>query len=98
METQGNDFLLSPQGITSAKQYYNNEHIYPYMYLAGYHCRNKNVKEALEAWADSATVIQEYVFLSIPSALRSQQQNAFPLGSQQTLLSLLPLEGTLSWE
>lgn len=29
------------------------------MYLAGYHCRNKNVKEALEAWADTATVIQE---------------------------------------
>ncbi|XP_061462323.1 menin isoform X2 [Rhineura floridana] len=48
------------QGINSAKQYYHNEHIYPYMYLAGYHCRNKNVKEALEAWADSATVIQDY--------------------------------------
>ncbi|XP_063002390.1 menin [Elgaria multicarinata webbii] len=48
------------QAINSAKQYYHNEHIYPYMYLAGYHCRNKNVKEALEAWADSATVIQDY--------------------------------------
>ncbi|XP_058016735.1 menin [Ahaetulla prasina] len=48
------------QGINSAKQYYNNEHIYPYIYLASYHCRNKNVKEALEAWADSATVIQDY--------------------------------------
>lgn len=48
-----------PQGILSARTYYNNEHIYPYMYLAGYHCRNKNVKEALEAWADTATVIQE---------------------------------------
>ncbi|KAG8146672.1 hypothetical protein E2320_013795 [Naja naja] len=47
------------QGINSAKQYYNNEHIYPYIYLASYHCRNKNVKEALEAWADSATVIQD---------------------------------------
>ncbi|XP_053134241.1 menin isoform X2 [Hemicordylus capensis] len=48
------------QGISSTKQYYHNEHIYPYMYVAGYHCRNKNVKEALEAWADSATVIQDY--------------------------------------
>ncbi|XP_057271258.1 menin, partial [Pezoporus wallicus] len=48
------------KGISSARTYYNNEHIYPYMYLAGYHCRNKNVKEALEAWADTATVIQDY--------------------------------------
>ncbi|KAF1587454.1 UNVERIFIED_CONTAM: Menin, partial [Eudyptes pachyrhynchus] len=48
------------KGIFSARTYYNNEHIYPYMYLAGYHCRNKNVKEALEAWADTATVIQDY--------------------------------------
>lgn len=48
-----------PQGIHSARTYYNNEHIYPYLYLAGFHCRNKNVKEALEAWADTATVIQE---------------------------------------
>uniref|UniRef100_A0A8V5GJ45 Menin n=1 Tax=Melopsittacus undulatus TaxID=13146 RepID=A0A8V5GJ45_MELUD len=48
------------KGIQSARTYYNNEHIYPYMYLAGYHCRNKNVKEALEAWADTATVIQDY--------------------------------------
>ncbi|XP_029141176.1 menin isoform X2 [Protobothrops mucrosquamatus] len=48
------------QGISSAKQYYHNEHIYPYIYLASYHCRNKNVKDALEAWADSATVIQDY--------------------------------------
>ncbi|XP_064407881.1 menin isoform X2 [Latimeria chalumnae] len=48
------------KGIKSAKIHYNNEHIYPYMYLAGYHSRNKNVREALGAWADAATVIQEY--------------------------------------
>lgn len=51
--------LLCPQGIASAKTYYRDEHIYPYMYLAGYHCRNRNVREALQAWADTATVIQE---------------------------------------
>lgn len=51
--------LLYPQGIASAKTYYRDEHIYPYMYLAGYHCRNRNVREALQAWADTATVIQE---------------------------------------
>lgn len=53
-------FLCSTlQGIASAKTYYQDEHIYPYMYLAGYHCRNRNVREALQAWADTATVIQE---------------------------------------
>ncbi|NXG06152.1 MEN1 protein, partial [Sakesphorus luctuosus] len=51
---------LYHQGIQSARTYYNNEHIYPYLYLAGFHCRNKNVKEALQAWADTATVIQDY--------------------------------------
>ncbi|XP_014379930.1 menin, partial [Alligator sinensis] len=51
---------LYHKGISSARQHYSNDHIYPYMYLAGYHCRNKNVKEALQAWADTATVIQDY--------------------------------------
>ncbi|OPJ81197.1 hypothetical protein AV530_011467 [Patagioenas fasciata monilis] len=50
---------LYHEGIRSARTHYNNRHIYPYMYLAGFHCRNRNVKEALEAWADTATVIQE---------------------------------------
>ncbi|NXF14137.1 MEN1 protein, partial [Smithornis capensis] len=51
---------VAERGIHSARTHYNNEHIYPYLYLAGFHCRNKNVKEALEAWADTATVIQDY--------------------------------------
>lgn len=51
--------MFCSQGIASAKTYYRDEHIYPYMYLAGYHCRNRNVREALQAWADTATVIQE---------------------------------------
>uniref|UniRef100_A0A9L0I8X7 Menin n=1 Tax=Equus asinus TaxID=9793 RepID=A0A9L0I8X7_EQUAS len=51
---------LYHKGIASAKTHYRDEHIYPYMYLAGYHCRNRNVREALQAWADTATVIQDY--------------------------------------
>nr|ABM81683.1 multiple endocrine neoplasia I [synthetic construct] len=51
---------LYHKGIASAKTYYRDEHIYPYMYLAGYHCRNRNVREALQAWAATATVIQDY--------------------------------------
>lgn len=51
---------LYHEGIASARRHYNNAHIYPYLYLAGFHCRNRNVKEALGAWADTATVIQDY--------------------------------------
>ncbi|XP_053908464.1 menin [Cuculus canorus] len=51
---------LYHKGIAAARSYYSNEHIYPYLYLAGFHCRNRNVKEALQAWADTATVIQDY--------------------------------------
>ncbi|XP_011897186.1 PREDICTED: menin isoform X2 [Cercocebus atys] len=65
------DPLPHPQGIASAKTYYRDEHIYPYMYLAGYHCRNRNVREALQAWADTATVIQES--LGLPPMARPLQ-------------------------
>uniref|UniRef100_A0A3B3T4Z3 Menin n=1 Tax=Paramormyrops kingsleyae TaxID=1676925 RepID=A0A3B3T4Z3_9TELE len=41
-------------------KYYNNEHIYPFMYLAGYHYRHRNVREALGAWAEAASVMQDY--------------------------------------
>ncbi|XP_051901021.1 menin [Pristis pectinata] len=51
---------LFHEGISSAKKYYNNEHIYPYVYLASYFCRNRNVKDALASWGDAATVIQDY--------------------------------------
>ncbi|XP_005577418.2 menin isoform X1 [Macaca fascicularis] len=62
---------LYHKGIASAKTYYRDEHIYPYMYLAGYHCRNRNVREALQAWADTATVIQES--LGLPPMVRPLQ-------------------------
>ncbi|XP_067831650.1 menin [Heptranchias perlo] len=51
---------LFHEGISSAKEYYNNEHIYPYVYLASYFCRNRNVKAAMVSWGDAATVIQDY--------------------------------------
>lgn len=46
--------------VTSAQKHYNNEHIYPYMYLAGFHYRHRNVRDALRAWAKAAQVMQEY--------------------------------------
>ncbi|XP_030636145.1 menin [Chanos chanos] len=48
------------KAVNSAKTYYNNEHIYPFMYLAGYHYRHRNVHEALRAWAEAASVMQDY--------------------------------------
>ena len=51
--------LTISQAVTSAQKHYNNEHIYPYMYLAGFHYRHRNVREALKAWAEAAQVMQE---------------------------------------
>ncbi|XP_069824308.1 menin [Dendropsophus ebraccatus] len=51
---------LYHKAIQSSRVHYENQHMYPHIYLAAYHCRNKNVPEALKAWAETATVIQEY--------------------------------------
>ncbi|XP_063294853.1 menin [Pelobates fuscus] len=51
---------LYHKGVQSSWLHYENQHLYPHIYLAAYHCRNKNVKEALKAWAETAAVIQEY--------------------------------------
>uniref|UniRef100_A0A672HZD6 Menin n=1 Tax=Salarias fasciatus TaxID=181472 RepID=A0A672HZD6_SALFA len=48
------------KAVSSAQKHYNNEHIYPYMYLAGFHYRHRDVQEALRAWAQAAQVMQEY--------------------------------------
>nr|XP_061810787.1 menin-like isoform X2 [Nerophis lumbriciformis] len=48
------------KAVRSAQKHYNNEHIYPYMYLAGFHYRHRNVRDALRAWADAAQVMQDY--------------------------------------
>uniref|UniRef100_A0A3B4XM98 Menin n=1 Tax=Seriola lalandi dorsalis TaxID=1841481 RepID=A0A3B4XM98_SERLL len=48
------------KAVSSAQRHYNNEHIYPYMYLAGFHYRHRDVQEALRSWAEAAQVMQEY--------------------------------------
>ncbi|XP_028837994.1 menin isoform X2 [Denticeps clupeoides] len=55
-----NPLSIHLKAVESAKKYYNNEHIYPFMYLAGYHYRHRNVKEALGSWAEAASVMQDY--------------------------------------
>ncbi|XP_069596226.1 menin isoform X1 [Ranitomeya imitator] len=51
---------LYNKAIQSSRVHYENQHLYPHIYLAAYHCRKKNVREALKAWAETAAVIQEY--------------------------------------
>ncbi|XP_062305624.1 menin [Osmerus eperlanus] len=53
-------FAIHLKAVNSAKKYYNNEHIYPFMYLAGYHYRHREVREALGSWAEAASVMQDY--------------------------------------
>ncbi|KAK7910273.1 hypothetical protein WMY93_014957 [Mugilogobius chulae] len=48
------------KAVGSSQKHYNNEHIYPYMYLAGFHYRHRNVRDALKAWAEAAQVMQDY--------------------------------------
>ncbi|XP_061565687.1 menin isoform X2 [Cololabis saira] len=55
-----NPLKIHLKAVNSAQKFYNNEHIYPYMYLAGFHYRHKNVQEALQAWAEAAQVMQDY--------------------------------------
>ncbi|CAB1420132.1 unnamed protein product [Pleuronectes platessa] len=55
-----NPLKIHLKAVSSAQKHYNNEHIYPYMYLAGFHYRHKEVREALRSWAEAAQVMQEY--------------------------------------
>ncbi|KAF3697483.1 Menin [Channa argus] len=52
--------LIFTSSRRPGQTYYNNEHIYPYMYLAGFHYRHRNVREALRSWAEAAQVMQDY--------------------------------------
>ncbi|XP_031596794.1 menin [Oreochromis aureus] len=55
-----NPLKIHLKAVSSAQKHYNNEHIYPYMYLAGFHYRHRSVQEALRSWAEAAQVMQDY--------------------------------------
>ncbi|XP_071400884.1 menin [Centroberyx affinis] len=55
-----NPLKIHLKAVSSAQKHYNNEHIYPFMYLAGFHYRHRDVQEALRAWAEAAQVMQDY--------------------------------------
>lgn len=52
--------ILFEEAISSARKYYNNQHVYPYTYQGGYFYRNKMYKEAFESWANASDVIRRY--------------------------------------
>ncbi|XP_054261969.1 menin-like [Macrosteles quadrilineatus] len=51
---------LFQEAILSARKYYNNQHVYPYTYQAGYFYRHNMYKEAFESWANASDVIRLY--------------------------------------
>lgn len=48
------------EAIESAKKYYNDYHVYPYTYFAGYYFRSGIFKEAIKFWANAAKIIRKY--------------------------------------
>lgn len=51
---------LYKESILSAKRFYKNHHVYPYLYNSAYYFRQNNHKMALKSWADAADVIRLY--------------------------------------
>lgn len=50
---------LFQEAIMSARKHYNNQHVYPYTYQAGYFYRHNMYKEAFESWANASDVIRQ---------------------------------------
>lgn len=50
---------LFQESVISAKKFYNDHHVYPYTYKGGFCYRNGRYKEAIEAWANAASVIRK---------------------------------------
>ena len=49
---------LFEEAIEVNRRVFNNHHVYPYTYLAGYYYRAKEFPKALDTWANAADVIQ----------------------------------------
>ncbi|XP_076464388.1 LOW QUALITY PROTEIN: menin-like [Babylonia areolata] len=51
---------LFQEGVEVARTHYNNQHVYPYTYLGGFLYRCKQFPQAINAWAQAASVIKGY--------------------------------------
>ena len=54
---------LYHEAISSALTYYNDGHIYPYLYLAGFYVRCGDWSRALSTWARAARVVSRYNYV-----------------------------------
>ncbi|KAK6640164.1 hypothetical protein RUM44_011850 [Polyplax serrata] len=52
--------VLFEEAILSAQTFYQNQHVYPYTYQAGFYYRHNMYKEAFASWANAADVIRQY--------------------------------------
>ena len=50
--------MILNEAIEANRTSYNNQHVYPYTYQAGFYYRIKDYEKALEVWADAADVIK----------------------------------------
>jgi len=50
---------LYQEAVSSAKTHYSNMHVYPYTYLGAYYYRQRQFKQALNAWVHAANVISK---------------------------------------
>ncbi len=53
---------LFEEAIEVNRRIYNNHHVYPYTYLAGFYYRAKDFPQALSTWANAADVIKLYSY------------------------------------
>uniref|UniRef100_A0A3B4XM64 Menin n=1 Tax=Seriola lalandi dorsalis TaxID=1841481 RepID=A0A3B4XM64_SERLL len=85
------------KAVSSAQRHYNNEHIYPYMYLAGFHYRHRDVQEALRSWAEAAQVMQEYNYFREDEEIYKEffdiANDVIPTLLKETAVSDSPGEG-----
>lgn len=50
---------LYQEAVAAARTHYMDMHVYPYTYLAAYHYRHRQFKQAFGAWAQAASVISK---------------------------------------
>jgi len=50
------------EAVAINKKVYQDNHVYPYTYSAGFHYRQRDFKGALKSWAEAANVIKRYKY------------------------------------
>jgi len=100
------------EAVTVNQKVYEDYHVYPYTYSAGFHYRQRDFKGALKSWAEAANVIKRYKYSKddeeiykefmeinnelIPHILKADENL---LNDPECFVSLLQFyDGLCSWE